>query len=350
VGSSRQAPGCSSSRGWDGSRNGRTRSPAGPRRRRCGGRAASGPTSGPSRGPGRSAARAWRCRRPCGSRDRTAAGSGPGAVPGPGRWRCGSRRPSRPPASSGRRCARRPAAATPGASTARRSAPPATAAATTPSPRPARASVPATAARRPRDRRQRVQGDHVQRVVDQVEQLHRPAGVVHVVGVTVVAGVDGDDRLQRRRPLGRHQERVEPRVAGPIHPDRPGRPRPPGQPTDHLAQIGLLARRVLVGGHPLRGPRPPQVDPGHRVPVLAAQPLVLRPVGRGGVVLAVRQRLQHHRRRPPGLHRLGQEQAGRKPNPVLHRDPAPPLHHARILPAPNRPSNAPADSPGRQRT
>ena len=42
-----------------------------------------------------------------------------------------------------------PAAATPGASTARRSAPPATAAATAPGLRPARASVPATAARRP---------------------------------------------------------------------------------------------------------------------------------------------------------------------------------------------------------
>jgi hypothetical protein len=25
---------------------------------------------------------------------------------------------------------------------------------------------------------------------------------VHVVGVAVVAGVDGDDRLERRRPLG----------------------------------------------------------------------------------------------------------------------------------------------------
>ena len=184
-----------------------------------------------------------------------------------------------------------------------------------------------------RDRRQGVQGDHVQRVVDQVEQLHRPAGVVHVVGVAVVTGVDGDDRLQRRWPLGRHLERVEPRVAGPVHPDRPGRPRLVGQPPDHPAQVGLLARRVLVGGHPLRRPRPPQVHPGHRVPVLPAQPLVLRPVRRGGVILPIRQRLQHHRRRSPLLRPLRQVQAHRQPHPVLHRDPAPPLAHAGILPA-----------------
>jgi hypothetical protein len=121
----------------------------------------------------------------------------------------------------------------------------------------------------------------------------------------------------------------QPRVAGPVHPDRPGGPRLGGQPGDDLAQVGLLARRVLVGRDSLRGPRPPQVDPGHRVPVLPAQPLVLRPVRRGGVVLAVRQRLQHHRHRLP---RVRHVQADRKPNPILHRDPAPPLDHGGILP------------------
>ena len=73
----------------------------------------------------------------------------------------------------------------------------------------------------------------------------------------------------------RHLDRIEPRVAGPVHPDRP---------VDHgcspasrsPAQVGRSLGRVLVGRHPLRRPRPTQVDPGHRIPVLGAQPFVLR--------------------------------------------------------------------------
>ena len=80
-------------------------------------------------------------------------------------------------------------------------------------------------------------------------------------------------------------------------------PRLVGDPGDHLGQVALLLGRVFVGRDAVRRAGAAQVDPDHGIAVVVAQPLVLRPVARGEVVLAVRQRLEDRRgrlRRRPG--------------------------------------------------
>ena len=83
-----------------------------------------------------------------------------------------------------------------------------------------------------RHRREAVHRDHVERVVDEVEQPQRAALVVDVVGPAVVGGVAGDHRAQRRRPLAGELEGVEAAPARAEHADRAGAPLPVGQPGD----------------------------------------------------------------------------------------------------------------------
>ncbi len=169
-----------------------------------------------------------------------------------------------------------------------------------------------------RDRRQGVARDHVRGVVDDVELLHGAAEVVDVVAVAIVAGEDRDDRLERRGPLHRQLERVEPAVAGPEHPHRAARPLLGGEPLDHGEEVGALGGRVLVGRDPLARPGAAHVHTAHDVPGIG-QAQILRPVRGGEVVLAVGERLQQGGPRPRsgGRH----VQGGGEPDRVGHLDP-----------------------------
>jgi hypothetical protein len=96
--------------------------------------------------------------------------------------------------------------------------------------------APAVAEHR-RHRRQGVHRDHVERVVDQVELPEHAAAVVHVVGVAVVGGIRGDDRLQCRYTVCRHVQGVEAGVRRAEHPDLAVRPGLPGKPFDRGAEV-----------------------------------------------------------------------------------------------------------------
>ena len=188
---------------------------------------------------------------------------------------------------------------------------------------PAFPRVAPTLAGHPRVRRQHVDRVHVGRPVGQVELFQRAAVVVDVVRVPVVGGEDRADRLQRRGAEHRHLQRVEPRPRRPVHADVAVGPRSVGEPGDHLGEVLELLRRVLARRAPLRGARPADVEPAHHVPELVREPVVLGPVVRGEVVLAVGERLEERGAR---LGTLGvvprrQVQGGGQADAVAHPDP-----------------------------
>ena len=169
--------------------------------------------------------------------------------------------------------------------------------------------------------RQHVHRRHVVVVVDEVDQPQGRTAPVHVVGPAVVGGVDRADRLELRRLLAGHLERVEAGVRRPPHADLPVAPVLGGQPAHHLGQVALLVRLVLVERVTARRPGAAQVEPAHGVPVLVAQPLVRRGVGRRQVVLAVGQRLHQARLRPWMFARVRQVQGRGELHAVRHQDP-----------------------------
>ena len=168
---------------------------------------------------------------------------------------------------------------------------------------------------------QRVHGDHVRRIVDDVEQPERATHQMYVVGVSVVGGIDRDDGLELRRSLARDLQRVEAGVGRAVHADRPGAPRLVRQPGDDLAQVLLLLGGIFVDGEPVGRAGAAQVEARDGVPVLVAQPHIFRPVGRCEVVLAIGQCLEHAGGRQCCLR--GEEEGDRQPCPVPERD-----HHA----------------------
>ena len=169
-----------------------------------------------------------------------------------------------------------------------------------------------------RHRRQHVHRRHVVVVVDLVDQPERAAAPVHVVGPPVVGGVDRADRLERRRPLAGHLEGVEAGVRRAPHAHLAVAPVLGRQPGDHLGEVALLGRLVLVERVAARRAGATQVEAAHGVPVLVAQPLVGGGVGRREVVLPVGQRLEEARLRRLGV---GQVQRRGQRDPVRHRDP-----------------------------
>jgi hypothetical protein len=168
-------------------------------------------------------------------------------------------------------------------------------------------------------RRQRVHRRHVVAVVDEVEPPEQPTHLVDVVGVPVVRRVDRDDRLELLGSLARHLQGVEAAVGRAVHPDAAVAPGLRSEPREHLGEVPLLLDRVLVGGATTAAARASQVEAGHRVVVLVAEPDVLRAVGRGHVVLAVGQRLEDARLRP--RRRIRQVERHGQEDPVAHRDP-----------------------------
>ena len=169
--------------------------------------------------------------------------------------------------------------------------------------------------------RQHVHRRHVVVVVDEVDQPQSGAAPVHVVGPSVVGGVDRADRLELRRLLAGHLERVEAGVRRPPHADLAVAPVLGGQPAHHLGQVALLVRLVLVQRVAARRPGAAQVEPAHGVPVLVAQPLVGRGVGRRQVVLAVGQGLHQARLRPWMFARVREVQGRGELHAVRHQDP-----------------------------
>ena len=164
-------------------------------------------------------------------------------------------------------------------------------------------------------RREGVQRDHRQRVVE-LDRLADAAGVVDVVGVAVVGRIERDDRPQRRRPEHRGVERREPGIRAPEHPDRARAPGLLGEPRDDGAQVVGLGRRVLVDGDAVRGARAARVDAADRIVALVPKPAVVVGPDRD-VVLAIRVRLED---RGPRAGRLGQVQRRGEPHAVAHRD------------------------------
>ncbi len=146
------------------------------------------------------------------------------------------------------------------------------------------------------------------------------AVVVHVVGVAVVGRAERDDRLQRRRPVRRDLQAVEPAPRDADHAHRAGAPRLGCDPLDHLAAVGLLLRQVLVQHQPvgLAGASLVNADAG--VPVAGQVREVAGVAGGRAVVQAVRQELED-RRDGILLRVLGQPDAGRQPGAVAERDP-----------------------------
>ena len=203
--------------------------------------------------------------------------------------------------------------------------------------------APAVAVHRGNGRKD-VAGGHVDHPVDEVERLEDAAHVVDVVGVAVVRGVDGHDRVERRRALHRDLQGVEATPGRAVHPDLPGAPVLLGEPCDHLADVGLLLRVVLVERDSLRRPRPAEVEPADGEAALLAEPLVLPRVRGGEVVHAVRNRVEDDRRGQL----VRKEETRGEPRPVFHRDPDVSVLHARgILERPHyaRPETASAESP-----
>ena len=241
--------------------------------------------------------------------------------------RCSCSRPPSPRrSSSGTRSARSAAGATRGASTARRPAPRASAGATARFPR-SGAATPRASRRRTRPARAGGRCTPPCRCTQSTRSiaLRIAAHVVDVVRVAVVGGVDRDDRVERGRALHRDLDRVEAAPRRPVHADLARAPVLLGEPGDHLADVGLLLRVVLVERDPLRRARPAEVEPADREAALRRTAARTRsrttrsgrPCGTGA-----------HRATPaPGARR--EEEARGEPRAVLHRDPGVPVLHAR---------------------
>ena len=124
-------------------------------------------------------------------------------------------------------------------------------------------------------------------------------------------------RLQRGRALGGHVQRVEAAVGRAVHADVAVAPVLGGEPCDHLGQVALLLVRVFVGRPSAAAARAADIQTGHRVVEFVAQPGVFGAVGRGQVVLAVRQRLEDARL----CTALGKVERDGEALTVRHRDP-----------------------------
>ena len=148
---------------------------------------------------------------------------------------------------------------------------------------------------------------------------------MHVVRVPVVRRVDRADRAERGRTLDGELDRVEAGVRGAVHPDATVAPVLVGEPGDHLDQVGLLLRRVLVLREAPGGAGTAKIDPGDGEPSLRAEALVLPGVRRREIVHPVRERLEDRRGRPL----VRKPEARREPHAVGERDPgAAVLHRA----------------------
>ena len=177
-----------------------------------------------------------------------------------------------------------------------------------------------------RHRRQRVHGDHDQRVVEEVEAPADAAAEVDVVGVAAVGRVDRDDRLQRGRLERGHLQGVEPAVRRPVHADGAVRPLLLCEPRDHDQPVVPLPLRVLVGSVAARRAGAADVGAADREPSLVAEPPVDRRRVRD-VVLAVRPRLEHHR--PRRRHVVRQMQREGDPHAVVHLEEPQLVRHGR---------------------
>jgi hypothetical protein len=141
-----------------------------------------------------------------------------------------------------------------------------------------------------------------------------------VVGVAIVGGADGDDRLELGRPPSGDLKRVEaaPRLSD--HPDRAGAPGLAGEPSDHLERVVLFLRQVLVQQHAVRVAAPAHVHPHGRVAVAGEIGVKKRVSCRRSVALAVGDVLQNRRHRV-GLGVLGEPDPRGEAAPVSERDP-----------------------------
>ena len=164
-----------------------------------------------------------------------------------------------------------------------------------------------------RDGRQRVQRDHVRRVVEEVDPAPGAAAVVHVVGVATIRRVDRDDRLQRRRPERGHLRLLNPEYEVPYIPTFP-LDHSWAASHDRRDVVAELSIRVLVLGHPFGRPEPADVGAADGEVPFVAEP----PVDRGGVgevVLAVRTGLEDD---GPRRRRVREVQVDGDPHAVVH--------------------------------
>ena len=153
-----------------------------------------------------------------------------------------------------------------------------------------------------------------------VEGQDAAAAIVNVVRVAVVRRAEGHDRLQRRRAVGGHLERVEPAPGDSPHADGARTPRLLGEPGDELEGVLLLLFGVFVLEDPVGLARPTHVNADRRVPKTGQVRLALGVPGDRAVVLAVGEKLED------GRHGIlvgvvGKPDPGCEPAAVRERDP-----------------------------
>ncbi len=139
--------------------------------------------------------------------------------------------------------------------------------------------------------------------------------VVHVVGVAVVGGADGDDCPQRLRPKRGDLQAVEPAPGDADHPHRSRAPRLRGKPVDDLHPVVELLLEVFVGENAVGLPASPEVH-AHRGIAEPGDIWVMADVALcGEIALSVGDVLENRRDRI-GIRIDGQPHARGKPRAV----------------------------------
>ena len=169
--------------------------------------------------------------------------------------------------------------------------------------------------------RARVEGKHPSRPLGHVAAQKTAAGVVAVIRVAVVGGVERHDGLELRWSERRYLQAVEaaPRVAD--HPDRARAPLLRLQPRQDFQSVGLLLRKVLTQAGTFGVAGAADVHAHSRKPVCREVGMPACVLGCGSIVLAVGEVLQN-RRHPvlyPGI--IGQPESRRQSATVCERNP-----------------------------
>ena len=121
---------------------------------------------------------------------------------------------------------------------------------------------------RARDRGPRAHGEHRRRPRQELAAEQCAAAVLDVGAVAVGARADDDDRLEREGGGRAAWSAANPPQESPIIPTEPVHQGCDATHVERLADVLLLALRILVQEHAVGGPAPAHVDPQGRVAVL----------------------------------------------------------------------------------
>ncbi len=140
---------------------------------------------------------------------------------------------------------------------------------------------------------------------------------VNIVGVAVVGRTEGDDRLQRRRPVGSHLQRIESAPRNARHADGATAPGLGRRPGDDLLPVLLLAREIFVRQQTLGITAAPDIHPDTGIAARGDIGVYSDIAGDRTVALAIGDELEDRRHGIAGRI-LGQPDLGRKPHAVGH--------------------------------